>query len=486
MSFLDQLKQTNNVAYTRNGAKSNKSTLDPVLDFFSKAGAMRGDIPKAVKLFQKAYAKDQLLAVRCLFYLRDIRGGQGERDLFRACLQALEDIDETVAKSILHFVPEYGRWDDLFSVRNSESLGELVQLISEQIRQDEANLASFKPVSLLAKWLPSENASSKKSRELARSFASLLGWTPVEYRKRVVALRQHIKLLEQQMSTKQWGEINYEKIPSQAHRKHVKAFKRNDEKRYTEYLGAVEKGEKKINVNTLYTYEVFDTVGVDQAAANAMWANLPDYTNGKNALVIADVSGSMYGRPLSISVSLALYFAEHNKGPFHNYFMTFSDTPELHQVLGKTLAQKLGNIASDDWEMSTNLEAAFEAILDAALRDKATADEMPAVLYIISDMQFNSCVNTTMTNFNHAKARFEANGYKLPHVVFWNVNAHDESPATMYDNGVTLISGSAQSTFKYAVEGKTPIESMADILNSERYAQITLEPVEKSLEDIPF
>lgn len=214
----------------------------------------------------------------------------------------------------------------------------------------------------------------------------------------------------------------------------------------------------------------------ETATANAMWANLPDYTQGKNALVIADVSGSMSGRPMSISVSLALYFAEHNKGLFHNYFMTFSERPELHQVLGKTLEQKLQNIENAQWDMNTNLEAAFKAILQAALQNKATADEMPKILYIISDMEFDACIEGGgMTNFERAKEMFALAGYELPHVVFWNVDSrNNQTPALANDKGVTLLSGSSQSAFRYAIEGKTPLESMNDILNSERYLKIVV------------
>lgn len=478
MSYLDALKQNTNQARTANGAVSNKSTLDPVLDFFSKAGAMRHDVDEACRLFKRAYAADPLKAVRCLFYIRDVRGGQGEREVFRACFDVLSQEHQD---RLYEFVPEYGRWDDLpVNVVTAT-------IIEEQILEDERNKDAGKSVSLLAKWLPSENTSSPETIKKARALISLLGWTPTEYRKRVVALRKYIKLLEQQMSSKEWDEVDYEKIPSQAHRKHVKAFRRNDGTRYENYLESVQKGEKAIKTQTLFTYEVFETVGRDEDAANAMWANLPDYTNGDNAIVLADVSGSMSGRPMAISVSLALYFAERNSGPFKNCFMTFSAHPRVVEVLGNTLAEKLDNIESREWGYNTDVAAALRSILNAAIASKCPQEEMPKVLYIISDMQFDEAANPNETNFNDAKRAFEAAGYEMPHVVFWNCNAWgDDAPATMFDNNVTLISGSNQSTFQYALAGKTPLESMNDILESERYAQITLEPVEKSLEDIPF
>jgi hypothetical protein len=211
-------------------------------------------------------------------------------------------------------------------------------------------------------------------------------------------------------------------------------------------------------------------------AADAMWKNLPDYTNGQNALVLADVSGSMTGFPMSVSVSLALYFAERNEGQFKDYFLTFTDNSRLQKIHGSTLSERMRSIESSDWGMSTNLQSAFDAILRAAVANKTPQSEMPSTLYIISDMQFNQATRANdKTNLEAAADKFKAAGYELPHVVFWNANAYgNDAPATMYDDRVTLISGSNQSAFQYVVEGKTPMESMLDIINGERYSKITL------------
>lgn len=480
MSFLDELqKNTAKYTLTENGAITNASTLDANLDYFSLAGAMRSRAGDARKLFAKAYAANPLTALRTLFYLRDIRGGQGERSVFRACLQELEDIAPEVAKKVVisNYIGEYGRYDDLFSFRKGETLGAIAEFIKAQLADDEVAMKAGKPVSLLAKWLPSENASSDLSRKQARALAEMLELKPRQYRTKVVALRKYIKLLEQQMSNNEWGEIDYGKIPSQAGRKHVKAFMRHDEDRYREFLSKVEKGEATVNAGTLYTYEVFDMVrGGNDAAANAMWKNLPDYTNGQNALVLADVSGSMYGRPMDVSVSLALYFAERNTGPFQGYYMTFSGTPELTQVVGNTLTDKLRFIEHHNVGYNTDLAKAFDKILDAAVKSGAKGDDLPKTLYIISDMEFDSQMsNCGETNFDTAQRKFKAAGLELPHVVFWNVDARqNQAPATKFDNRVTLISGSSQATFQHAVNGKSPIELMNDVVNSERYAQITI------------
>lgn len=472
MSYLDNLKQsTNRNSLTENGAVTNDSTLNPVLDFFSRGASMRDRKEDTIPLFNRAFAFDKQLAIRALFYLRDIRGGQGERDIFRTIVGNLP-ID--VQGKIIKYVPEYGRYDDLMYFH---SFIEVNEIIKAQLAEDEAKMKSGESISLLAKWLPSENASSKETKALAKTVRESLGLKPSQYRKKLSSLRAYIKILERQMSANEWDKVDYEKIPSQAHRKHTKAFKRHDESRYNEYLESVKKGEKKIKTSTLFTYEVFDMVrqGKDDVA-NVMWDKLPDYTSGKNALVLADVSASMRGRPMSISVSLALYFAQHNTGLFKDYFLTFTTNSKLVQVLGETLSEKLRNIEDADWDGSTNIMSAFKAILDAAVRGKSTQEEMPSTLYVISDMEFDEATEENeQTNFEVAKQMFKEVGYVLPHVVFWNVDSrHDQSPATMYDDNVTLISGSSQSTFRYVVEGKTPLESMNDILNSERYNKITI------------
>lgn len=466
MNFLDELQKQTNRTLTENGAVTNKSTLNPLLDFFSLAGAMRDNPQNAVKLFEKAFYADKLSATRCLFYLRDVRGGQGEREIFRQCFAKLVEIDNETAEKVAKHIPEYGRWDDYFDVNN----------IKTQFEIDEKSMAKGEPVSLMAKWLPSNNTSSKLTRAKANKLAKELGLKPSQYRKKLSALRAYIKLLEHKMSKKEWVSIDYDKLPSQAGRKHVKAFCRNDGERYERYLEAVNSGEKKINTSTLYTYEIFDLVRSDEELANTMWANLPDYTNGTDALVLADVSGSMSGRPMSVSVSLALYFAERNNGIFKNYFMTFSEQPQLVQVIGNSLYEKLRYIESRDWSMNTNLESAFQAILSASLASGQGQDGMPKVLYIISDMEFDQAItNPSQSIFDNAKTSFASHGLTLPHVVFWNVDARNtQAPATKFDGNVTLISGLSQSTFRYAVEGKTPLELMEEVIHSERYNRIVL------------
>lgn len=484
MSLLDSLQTgTNRNKLTENGAVTNDSSLSATLDFFSLAGAMRERKADAYDLFRRAFAEDQLTAVRILFYLRDIRGGQGERDVFR---YIFDKLDTKLQKKLATYVDEYGRWDDVSWTEEN------IDLIRTQLNRDIENFTEGKSISLLAKWLPSANSSSQESRRSALRIAKGLGLTERKYRKTLSMLRKHLDLLETKMSQKLWSEIDYSKLPTQAHRKHVKAFKRHDEERYENYLASVEKGEAKINSNTAFTYEIYDMVmghagygyygrlndpdPTIRKTANAMWNALPDYTDDTNALVLADVSGSMTGRPMSISVSLATYFAERNKGTFKDYYLSFTDNPRLVHVQGNDVFEKFSSIQFNHVGYNTDLQKAFRAILNAAKNDNTPQEEMPKVLYIISDMEFDAQMsNCGETNFETAQREFKEAGYELPHVVFWNVNARqNQAPATKFDNRVTLISGSSQSTFQYAVAGKTPLESMLDIVNSERYNKIVL------------
>lgn len=472
--FLDALEQGTNTAVTENGAITNASSLNYVLDYFALAGAMRDRPKDAAKHFVKAFGENPVLATKTLFYLRDTRGGQGERAVFATAYRELFKLDRELAVRLLPLVPVYGYYKELVALSDI-AFDEVVAVIANQLEADKKDLKKAKgSVSLLAKWLPSVRTGSAASRLLAAKFAKALNMKPREYRKLVASLRARIRLLEQDMSAKNWDGIDLGKLPGQAFRKHIKAFKRHIPEKFEKFTQAVVKGEAKVNADTIYPYDIFEQLQTgDESGANAMWASLPDYTRGANALVIADVSGSMYGRPIATSVSLALYFAERNQGMFNGYFMTFSAKPQLQRVVGTTLSAKMNSIVRANWDMNTNLAAAFDAVLKAAVDGHASQDEMPSVLYVISDMEFDAAMRGGTTNFAAAKKKFEAAGYELPHVVFWNVDArNDQVAATKFDRNVTLISGSSASTFKHAVAGKTPLESMMEVLNDERYAPV--------------
>lgn len=464
--LLSGMHKASSYGRTENDASTFIRSGSLLLDFYAQAGAMRKSPDKALDLFQKAFAEDRQSAVRILFYLRDVRGGQGERSLFRNCLEWLGTTFPGVFSQIIDFVPEYGRWDDVL-FDNPECFA----LIKKQL---EADAKSEMP-SLIAKWLPTINASSPTTRAKARAVAKALGMGDKDYRLAIRALRKKIKTVEEQMSGQRWGEIKYSAVPSQAARIYKDAFKKHDETRYSKFIEKATTGEEKINAGTLYPYQIYkDVQDKYSPTLEALWNQLPDYTRGKNALVIADVSGSMLGDPIAVSVSLALYFAERNKGIFQNYFVTFSAEPRLQYVVGKTLIEKMASIERSAWDMNTDLEAAFRLILNAAVKNNVPVEEMPETLYIISDMEFDHCVSGA-TLHEDLKAKYAAAGYKLPNVVFWQVNASGKNlPAQKNEAGVSMVSGFSPVIFKIVVENKTPEQVMMDTVNSERYARIVL------------
>lgn len=450
--------QNDALTFTRSGSH--------LLDFYAQAGAMRRSPDKALDLFKAAFAEDRQSALRILFYLRDVRGGQGERTLFRKCLEWLGSTFPEVFKQVVGFVPEYGRWDDVLF--DDPACWSLIE------KQLTADIESEAP-SLLAKWLPTINASSPTTRAKAKLVADKIGFSPIKYRKMVRNLRKKIKTVEEAMSARLWESINYSSVPSQAARIYKKAFAKHDEKRYGEFIAKATTGEVKINAATLYPYQLYKDAHNDyQPALEALWNQLPDYTQGKNALVIADTSGSMAGDPLSVSVSLALYFAERNKGPFKDHFLTFSVNPKLQRIVGKTLIEKMSAMDRADWDGNTNLEAAFRLILSTAVQNSVKPEDMPETLYIISDMEFDGAVSG-QTLHQDLKDKYASAGYTLPNVVFWNVNASGSNlPVQKNEAGVALVSGFSPVIFKMVVEGKTPEQIMLDTVNSERYAQIVI------------
>lgn len=465
--FLDAMFAETSKGKTENNAETFIRSGSLLLDFYAQAGAMRGNVAAALDLFKGAFAEDQLKAIKVLFYLRDVRGGQGERDLFRTCLQWLGEVDTKIFEQIIKWIPEYGRWDDLFFDNPI-----CFNIITEQLKKDTDN---EKP-SLLAKWLPTINASSPTTRAKARFMAKSLGLDEIVYRHTVRAIRKQIETVEEQMSAQNWPDINYSSVPSQAARIYKNAFLKHDEARYAKFIEKAEKGEVKIQAGTLYPHQIYKSVQSNYSKTlEALWNQLPDYTMGKNALVVADVSGSMSGDPMAVSVSLALYFAERNKGQFKDHFITFSGKPVLQRIVGKDLLSKMNSIERSEWEMNTDLQAVFDLILNTALRNKVTQEEMPSTIYIISDMEFDECIEET-TNFEAIKAKYESAGYQIPTIVFWNVDAKSGKnlPVQKNEQGIALVSGFSPVIFKMAVENKSPEEVMNDTINSERYAQIVL------------
>lgn len=490
-SFVNAMTVASNATLTENGALTNRSTLNYVLDFFGAAGAVRERSEQdIINLFTRAYAQDRLLAMKILFYFRDIRQGQGERRTFRILYKYLATHYADVARKNLENIPFYGRFDDLYSLVGTSLESEAFALFAKQLKEDLKNMKKGESVSLLAKWLKSENTSSPESRRLGSKTREALELTPKRYRKILSALRKYIDVLEVKMCAGEWKEIDFEKVPSKASLNYRKAFGRHDQERYAAYLNAVEKGEAKINAGALYPYEIFHSIigsGYSQPSAqdikqaDLQWKAMPNWLEGNehNGIVIADVSGSMTSNnclPLLVSVSLALYFAERNLGPFKDCWINFSTSPSFQKFVGSNIWEKYRNMDKINWAGSTDLQAAFDLILSTALHNKVPQKDMPSVLYIVSDMEFNSaCVRNDKTNFEVMKRKFTRAGYNLPRVVWWNVNARNENvPIRADENGTALVSGASPSILKSLLSAKdfNPMSIIYETVNTHRYERV--------------
>jgi hypothetical protein len=475
-----------NYTLTENAALTNKSTLNDVLDWFGAGGALRTrsevDI---INLFSRAFAQDKLLALKILFYFRDVRMGQGERKTFRVLLTWLANRYAEVAKKNLENVPFYGRWDDLYSLVGTPLEKDVFAIFSSQLKSDILNMKKGESVSLLAKWLKSENTSSGESRRMGHKTREALGLSPKKYRKILSALRKYIDVLEVKMCGKKWDEIDFEKVPSKASLNYRKAFGKHDQERYAAYLKSVEKGEAKMNAGALYPYEIIEKISgafmeQDIKSLDLLWKSMPNWLEGNegNFLTISDTSGSMHGRPIAVSVSLAIYFAQRNIGPFHNVWMNFSNHPSFQQLKGNNLKEIWDNIDRTNWDQSTNLQSAFDLILSTAVKNKVEQKDIPKAIFVISDMEFNvGCPSNNKTNFEVIKEKFAKCGYELPKVVWWNVNArNDNFPVRVDDTGTCLVSGCSPSIFKSVMKSKAvdPMSTVYETVNVERYNRIVV------------
>lgn len=489
--MLQHLKNEANRTYTENDAATHVTTGSHCLDLFATIGALRSSQEQEIiSRFTQAFTEDPDLAMKTLFFARDVRGGLGERKVFRVCLNWLARNAPASARKNIPYVAEFGRWDDLLSLMGTPCEGDALMCIKKQLETDLNAIDMGDDVSLLAKWLPSVNASNADTVRTAKWIARFLGMDDATYRKTLVKLRQRIRILENSLRTKDYT-FDYSKQPSKAMFKYRNAFHRNDAERYGTFLEQVSKGEAKLNAGTLLPYELVEPYldwgwktsmrsisDEEKATLNATWASLPSFGNDENALAVIDTSGSMYsGKPMpaAVALSLGIYFAQHNTGVFKNHFIEFSSRPQLLEIKGDTFADQLRYLASFNEVADTNLEAVFDLILKAAVRNKVPQEQLPATLYLISDMEFNYCVqNAGTTNFENAKAKFAAHGYQLPKIVFWNVQSRNtQQPVTMNEQGVALVSGCSPRIFSMVTSGNlSPVTYMLEVLGAERYANI--------------
>lgn len=516
-SYVPIRTGTGMMTYIQNLALTHRDSGSALLTLFSQGGALR-QVPtlNIVNRFKEAWKEDALLTMKCLFYLRDIRGkGQGERRTFRVCLEWLKRRHPEAYQVNLDLIPHFGRWDDLWAA-GLEGPCSMAVLIMIQ-KQFEADMKALKEsaadpaksqVSLLAKWLPSENASSKKTIAMAKTIREYLKMSPAEYRRALSALRRHLNIVERLMSAKKWPEIDYSHVPSRANLLYRKAFFKHDAERYNAFIEKVKTGTETINAATLYPYDVIrevaksvgDEHGIGRGlfantpsihtmrdSLEAMWRALPDFLaeNPHNGLVVPDVSGSMYSTghgsiaPIYVAVSLAIYFAQRSKGYYSGRFLEFTSEATLREIKSEHICDVWRELADSPWGGSTNLQSAFDVILSAAIQNKVPKEEMPTVLYIISDMQFNqACTNNDKTNLEVMQCKYEQAGYPMPQVCFWNVNAAygTQTPAVQNTEGVIMVSGCSPSIFSMVMNGtsQTPYQFMVSVLSDERYAAVRL------------
>ena len=512
MSFINAMQNTlndkYNISISENGAIGYRSSGKELLDLNFAVASLRGaSEQEIIDKFTKAFFEDKILAMKWLFFARDVRGGLGERRLFRVILKSLIENNPEMVIPVINLIPEYGRYDDLWCLLdNQESAKVVYNIVDEQLIEDLHNMKKNKPISLLAKWMPSINASSEKTKKYAKQIYKTLGLTEREYRQILSRLRKYLDVVETKMSAKNWSEIRYEAVPSKANLIYSNAFLKNDEERRKEYLEKLKKGETKINASTLYPHDIvhkysggYCRLDNKDATIEALWKALPDTVQGcGNTIVVADGSYSMTDNiggnttvtALDVANALAIYFAEHSSGEFKDKYITFSERPQLVDFSkADSLHDKLQIALTYDECANTNIEKVFDLILTTAIKHNMRQEDMPKNILIISDMEFDSCATSgdsdiwsrnrpTQRLFDVIAQRYADAGYQLPRLVFWNVNSRtDTIPVKENELGVALVSGFSVNIVKMVMSNKLdPYECLLETLNSERYA-----PIEKAL-----
>ena len=498
-SLLFGLKDRDNYTLTENGAVTHKTTNSAVLDMFGMGGSMlKRSEEDIILMFKKAYEENPVYALKCLFYLRDARQGQGQRRFFRTVYHWLAKNDTEAARRNMPYLAEYGRYDDFYCLVDTPLEKEMFDILGKQLLSDYEG----KTLTLVAKWLKSENTSSKESRALARKTREALGLSPRFYRQILSSLRARIKIVETYMSQNQWDKIDFSKLPSKAGLKYRRAFQNRPETkiRYEQFMA---QKETKVNASVLNPVDIAKQIfsswcpsPTDRNVWQKYWDALPDYYAGKEepGIAVVDVSGSMSGEPIAAAVSLGAYVAERGNGPFKNHFITFSDNPQLVEFNGVDIYDKFKRAERADWGGSTNIEAVFDLLLSTAVRNHVKHEDMPKVLYIFSDMEFNMALHDNSRRssshysfydyssrmFNEAKmdtlierkmTEWKAKGYEVPRIIFWNLRAAQANIPAL-GSQFSYVSGYSPVMISQILGGKTGYELMMEKLDTERYAVI--------------
>lgn len=462
-TFVTAAKNTPVISRTDNGMKTNFDSLNDCVTLFFMIGASRGKDITAQ--FERAYQEDRVTALRILAWSRDARGGAGERQTFINLLSYLELNHPQELPMMINVGPAFGRWSDILELKTVTGKKLAFDLIKEHllVRND----------ALLAKWLPRKGDVSVELR-------NHLGLTPKGYRKTLVALT---KVVETAMCSGDWDNINFGHVPSVAAARYQKAFGRHAPEAYGAYKAALETGEAKINASAVYPYNVLQSIKHgDTAVAKAQWDSLPNYIGDAMVLPMCDVSGSMGSKVggnenltcLDVCISLGLYLADKNTGVFKDCFLTFSNTSKIEVLRGDILA-KYAQLSRAQWDMSTNLHGAFEEVLRVANQNHVAEADMPQYILVMSDMEFNNCAKHDDSAIEMIRRKYSESGYKLPSIIFWNLNARSgNSPVTINDSGTALVSGFSPSimTAVLKAENVTPIDIMLTAVNSGRYDMI--------------
>lgn len=501
-SFYTKLNTTvNNTSVTENGMVGYKTTTHALADFNYKIASYRSDRKLMIEDLDKVIAENDKYLLKFLFYVRDIREGVGERGMFRLCIKhilthSFKDKDKIV-DSIITNTPEFGRYDDLLLFLGTKYESKVIDLIKSTLKTDFANYKIGEPITLLAKWLPSANASSKTTRDNANTLIKLLGTTPKEYRKTLSTLRAYLNIVEVKACKKEWSEIDYNAVPSRANLLYNSAFLRNDEERRREFLAKLAAGDKtvKINSSVNFPHDIVhqysdaswgESVKAYDETLEQLWKNLKSVVGLDDTVVVRDDSGSMTSTiggtkisALEVATALGIYCAEHCSESYKNRIITFSGTPRYLDFSDtkkySSLHNKLDFLYEHNEVANTNIQAVFELILKTAVDGKISPEDMPKQILIISDMEFDGCAaNASMSVFKYMEANYKSYGYAMPKLAFWNVNSRTGTiPVITNDRGVSLISGFSQNVLRLVMSGKTdPYEALIDELSGERYSVI--------------
>lgn len=474
MKLVDALQTQD--AVTENGMATNSSSLNFCVDLFFTIGAMRGqDKERLIRNFSLAFNEDPTRAMKILFWARDVREGAGERQIFKDILVYLVENQSESLKKNIGLISEYGRWDDLLVLAGTKLEEEVFSQI--QIAIGAGN-------GLCAKWMPRKGTIAQRLREFMKM-------SPKQYRKTLVNLTN---VVETKMCANQWEAIEYGKLPSLASARYQKAFWKRDGERYKLYIEKLTKGEEKINAGAVYPYDVTKSLERgNKDVANAQWKALPNFMEGstERVLPVVDVSGSMMSAVggngnvtcLDVSISLGLYISERNEGAFKDAFITFSAEPQL-QILKGTLNERFLQLRRADWGYNTDLQKVFSLILDQAVKNNVPESEMPTKILVLSDMEFDAAIHNSVFSSNTQwnptaqqmiQKMFGDAGYKMPGIVYWNIQSRGENiPVSFNETETALVSGFSPSILKSLLKGEivSPQQIMDETILSERYINI--------------